>query len=872
MGRRSIKKSALAAVLGAVLGVGQAMEPSLLAEPMLLMWIIWLEHPLQVLIGVILLVLIPTIIEQTRSFMAKLFRFVWLIVWLAFVSVVCHAVVSAGFGVLLLILSIIVLVVVYASTLGSGLPRFLDKLTVVFRHTPRSIGFFASITLFFLPFILATTLIRENEVSAELVQVDQDGVVETRVVPFSVSLATPANLAAQLQSAVLGRDQFLLFGKDRSFVWDGEAHKARVEKSGRWEDYRIVVAGGYALVAGQKLDDTASLGSNKTQTDPLDLWVYEPRSWYQGGRPGALNVRRRDYQMIALDKNQVLVVGGRRLPLTDQSPASQGIPDVELVSWFEGWDIQVERLPDMLTGRWRHRLVRLHDGRVMAVGGDTTRTEIFDPRTRRWSDAGNFREPNEKGSSIDLNVLALPDGRVAIVDNPLRLWDPASRRWQAVVLSVFPGHQSVAMGDASIFSLNGSSSTVLDTRTHKIRPGPTLKYQRKNPALVALSNGKVHVIGGTTADGKKIHNHIEIVRVAKAPKETGPLEAPIAFTAPSKLKDGRVLLAGNWGIYGEDPRKSEIIEIGATEILPPRQRQERKSLGPAPAAFPMPDGSVVVAGGDPVVAQRWSADTGNWSLIPELEFAASPVHGRAEKLEEIVQRANSNLVTFNATLQTDRANETRVSQWDPVTGKLQTLAPMQKLRTGFSALELADGRIAVGGGWEIEGYIALDNDCSGCQDEFVPIGGWKNAFTTESYDFKSNQWTAGPDSRHAGGTIVRLPDGRVVKVSSIEGDKCTGAALEVAGVDFESWKSVTCPTGKIDASHVVVLGHRVLLVGSALGPENPVAIWNAKQDRWTEWRPDRYMYIHKILALDEWRLFVLGSVGDRRIYTTVTMP
>lgn len=417
----------------------------------------------------------------------------------------------------------------------------------------------------------------------------------------------------------------------------------------------------------------------------------------------------------------------------------------------------------------------------------------------------------------------------------------------------------------------------------------------------------VSILKGPENDAGRLRM-AEIVRVAQQEVPTGELELPVAFTAPVKLGDGRILLAGNWGVVGDNPRVAVIIDSSAHAVMPVQRRRNYEyasgiqpynqivqgwfgarvkvlpPLGPAPRGFLMADGSVVLVGGlrppwlrgalPAIPAQRWDARTGTWSVVPELGFSISPFLHEGTVLEDIVQRTSGDLVLFDRIGNISLSGRIQARLWSDISGQQENLGILLKWRSRFSAVELADGRIAVVGGVTKAEYIALDKDCTHCPDEYVSFGDTQDARSTEVYDFAARKWSPGPYSRYPGGVAVRLSGGQVVKVS-LRKESREVAALEIADASFTRWKLASPPPASVRFSFkkAVALDKRVLLLDDTVSAEYPGLVWNSENDRWSVWRPDREMFTDQVIALDGKRVFILGGWRhEHLIYRTVEVP
>ena len=742
----------------------------------------------------------------------------------------------------------------------------------------------------------------------------QPSVAGTTLVSF------PGSVVEGTPVVPIGDDRFLVIENEAAYIWDGRARRGyAVRNTGRWESPKAVAVGGKVLIVGYAVAKDASpskqVSARKRELDKRpsrDLLLYDPRT--ETGVPGQLRVGAYLPGIAGISNNEVWVVGGwvPKAPY-DNVPSR----NVERVIWDGSGALRIDKVPDLNIPRAQSAVAVLRDGRVMAIGGRTDKSEIFDPRTRRW-DSGSMMGIYSF-NEYPLHVV-LPDGRVVVTAHQATgsnlegterqpwVWSPAWG-WRSFPLTTRLGFSPpVVVGDDTLAVLVGNAMQVINLR--ELRDNPTMRMfdlqkYRHYAALVRLTNGEIHAIGGIDRDGRP-QQSVEIIgAIPGKPAETGPLQLPLAFTVPARLSDGRVLLAGNWGIYGNNPRQTTIvdptvrvetqvkrhydyarginpekvqIEQGYSVVLdqtikriPPKEKV-LQPIGLVPRAFSMPDGSVVVvgslrppekAGGKPVIpAQRWDPRTGKWAIVPNLNVTiGSPNDDSGPRPEDIAQRTNGDLVLFDSPKMSGLSGNTRVQVWRHASGVSQDLGLMIKWRTGFSALELADGRIAVVGGSTQDELIAREKDCTRCPDEYVSYGDVKEAGSTEVYDFAARKWVPGPYSRYPGGIAVRLKDGRVVKVGSAMQGERMQLVLEISDVAFNRWKTASLPPSNVNFSfkRVVALGNRVLLLGYVLGRDEPGLVWNADNDQWSVLRVNSRTPTDQVLVLDEKRIFLVGG-------------
>jgi TATA-box binding protein (TBP) (component of TFIID and TFIIIB) len=204
----------------------------------------------------------------------------------------------------------------------------------------------------------------------------------------------------------------------------------------------------------------------------------------------------------------------------------------------------------------------LRDGRVLVTGGESRdnrklrSAELYDPRTGRFAPTGSMRSP--RGAHV---AVLLRDGRVLVIggtDGDLvlattELYDPKRGRFT-------PGprlrlarqkHAAVVLRDGRVLVLGGSderdfagrfaSAELLDVRrARSARVAPMTARRYKLPdAAVLLADGSVLVAGGAPELERFDPRHNRFV-------PAGRIDASLAFSTATRLRDGRVLVAGGY--------------------------------------------------------------------------------------------------------------------------------------------------------------------------------------------------------------------------------------------------------------------------------------------------------------------------------------
>jgi hypothetical protein len=284
---------------------------------------------------------------------------------------------------------------------------------------------------------------------------------------------------------------------------------------------------------------------------------------------------------------------------------------------------------------------------------------------------------------------------------------------------------------------------------------------RVDAVAAPLADGRVLVAGGvdpTQGHRWAVVSSAEIYDPATGSfSPTGSMSTPRGYAAAAPLPDGRVLVAGGWdGWELEDAVRTAEIYDPATGTFAPTGDMAAARYGPV--AAPLPDGRVLVAGGeyfdlgslllkslqsaeiyDP--ATGTFAPTGSMTVPRAGAAAAAPlpdggvlVAGGAGPLPlasaEIFDAATG---TFRATggMSVERASAAAAPLpdgralvvgggcdpfcgitneiFDPVTGTFALTATTTTARIASAAAPLSDGRVLVAGGTGVIGPTALES-------------------------------------------------------------------------------------------------------------------------------------------------------------------
>jgi hypothetical protein len=259
-----------------------------------------------------------------------------------------------------------------------------------------------------------------------------------------------------------------------------------------------------------------------------------------------MSVARAAHTATRMDNGRVLVAGGF------------GVGDGEASATAELFDpTQGAFLPtgSMATPRYSHTATLLDDGRVLVAGGFDEHgrrldsAELYDPRTGWFTPTGRLLGPR-----ADQTATLLDDGRVLIAGGTTigyrflataELYDPAAGTFSATgpMRDAREAHTATLLPDGLVLIAGGHrgrhedivvhrSAELYDPSTGGFRPAGAMTEPRHKHDAVALSDGRVLLLGGDDAADTESFATAEIFDPA-----TG------RFTATGSMSTGRYKFA-----------------------------------------------------------------------------------------------------------------------------------------------------------------------------------------------------------------------------------------------------------------------------------------------------------------------------------------
>ena len=335
------------------------------------------------------------------------------------------------------------------------------------------------------------------------------------------------------------------------------------------------------------------LGTADVPNVPTDTWTLG----------SVLTEARADGAAVRLDDDRVLLIGGNGV----DGPVSS-------VEVFE-IDGSLSPAAAMNEARSGAAAVRLSDGRVLVTGGSTTldgvtsitsTTEIYDPASNLWSDAGAMIVPRAGHTAS-----ALPDGRVVIAGGSsepffsLEVYDPATELFTFAGSATLArsGHAAAVLGDGRVLFVGGTvdgvptrAADIYDPEAGSLIVAPDMQVARTGHTATSLLGGKQVLITGGH-DGISDLASAELFTVADeqftlvSSELAVPRRGHAAFLLPN---NNAVLIVGGWSVGAG---------VGATELFQPWAGQftvaapREFGLSGLTGSGTVKDGVFLVAGG-----------------------------------------------------------------------------------------------------------------------------------------------------------------------------------------------------------------------------------------------------------------------------------
>jgi hypothetical protein len=498
---------------------------------------------------------------------------------------------------------------------------------------------------------------------------------------------------------------------------------------------------------------------------------------------------------------------------------------------------------------------------------DTDRPVLYDTSRCDWEiknppeSIKTFLDKGTRKHAPEIKPYFLSNGRVLLSEvryfngqdwiglNPPLLWQPKTLSWE--VIEDMPSGRGVTGRTHRVGQSEPIMSHALRSNIVQFFDAKTMSWLRsqqllpeRSPAnindvhLEPLSNGKALVLMRESDPfrGRGVAGVISPMRSTPLP---GRLVFPRHnYESEITLRDGSLMLVGT-----NNDGRSEIIDAVQRQA---RQITSLPFSSSSPFGLELKDGSVLV------FAQpsfRYTPQKNDWRSVPALNIPPADRSSRTSFFSGLPR--NDALVRQNGDVawieggesvgsdeQQNLPKTSQLKRWRPQDQKNQTLeviARLRKARTQSSLLELADGRLVLVGGFAQLERVALEKECFDCPDEFVSIGPFRPARTTEILDESSadiSRWQAGPTAFFGGGRALKLANGRIFKLASTSDSDSHGYAAEIADATFTRWEKLPpFPLKKTFIYNLSVVGNRIVIMADM----NQTVIWDDDAGIWRIW-------------------------------------
>ena len=298
---------------------------------------------------------------------------------------------------------------------------------------------------------------------------------------------------------------------------------------------------------------------------------------------------------------------------------------------------------NMEVDRSWHRSTLLPDGKVFVTGGldsyenALASAEIYDPATGRFTDAGTMNS-KRAGHSATL----LPNGSVLIAGgayskndwetlSSAEIYDPATGRFTqtASLKTARMGHEATLLSDGRVLITGGTSANrdarlvasaeIYDSTTDAFTEAGTMSEARVDHTATLLPNGKVLVTGGYGIKDSSSGLTSSAELYDPATNSFSPV-ASMNFHrykhSAVLLNDGNVLIAGGIASYPDKPRytTAELFD-SATNSFVKTGDMILDRFKVKNAAVLLRDGKALIAGGSWGL-EIYDPATGRFSFKP----------------------------------------------------------------------------------------------------------------------------------------------------------------------------------------------------------------------------------------------------------------
>jgi hypothetical protein len=350
----------------------------------------------------------------------------------------------------------------------------------------------------------------------------------------------------------------------------------------------------------------------------------------------------------------------------------------------------------MLAARANFTATLLQNGKVLIVGGvadmtvagtATTRVEIFDPSTRRFSIAASlaFARAGHTATLLSSGKVLVAGGYSQLGSaalNSVETYDPVSGAWTLSIPMHHgrTGHAAVLLPGGKVLVTGGSGYPPVGISPGARSVAPTFPPEAYDPTAHSWSTVAV-------------------------PK----FDRPVSPNA-TLLKDGRVLVVGGqyfWNSPDELSETSEIYDAASNRwaTVPAESLSGARQFS---SSTLLPGGQVLVAGGtrdlQPIgSAFTFDANRNAWIQQPNMNEA------RCGQEAQLLKTGRVLMVGSGCTTSSLGASSA-VEEFDPGTSRWYRVASLASARGMVVTVMLPDGNVLALGGYHVAGVASAAAD------------------------------------------------------------------------------------------------------------------------------------------------------------------
>lgn len=508
-------------------------------------------------------------------------------------------------------------------------------------------------------------------------------------------------------------------GRTRYFEspWDREIHTLRLD-SIAGERYLMTSDGEYAVIDVGGLPKEGSRTALATQR-----YAYYQAPLQQSHR-GKLQTDRSVHTVERVGPDEFLLIGGLIKAASTES-----------TEFFNVSSLTARNGPSMKLPRQGHASVRLRNGGILVVGGSgasANTTELFDPATKRWIDAGRLNAPRTTSVNSRVQLAELGDGRVMVLGGDpgyrtfAELWSPHAKSWSPAVPLLFKRQntQLIPQNDGSVLVAGGTDQTRVTELFWPENNSWVLGPETPVPWTVSSSLGYAepflrNAVGkivqakrGLDAFGTNVYGELE-----RSTAGSGRLLAPRWRHTAIRLADGRVLVTGG---LSRTAQSGPAAVVRAAEIYDPQTGRSVSTGSPnllrlGHEMVLLPDGRVALLGGqtkdtgswqspEQLPVEVWRQDTGLWLTIKTIAMEDNDI---------VLTMPDGKLLVFRTESSSSSAQpSTQIYEWNAPKGSLELVGRLPKARIGFSTKLAGAEEVHLIGGYEVLEPVEVNRECA----------------------------------------------------------------------------------------------------------------------------------------------------------------